>query len=86
MHYLTFLTQKSTSTNSWHDAEIECNIEGGHLVSIENDAEQQLAHDLAVEERDKVWIGYTEEVSGGDRCSETLCSLNKTVTKSQRGY
>ncbi|XP_063889754.1 dromaiocalcin-1-like [Scylla paramamosain] len=76
--------KKSTSPNSWHDAEIECSIEGGHLVSIGSDSEQQLAHDLALEERDKVWIGYTEEVSDRDPYSETLCSLTMTIFKGHR--
>lgn len=70
--------KKSTQSNSWHDAEIECVIEGGHLVSVESDAEQMLAHDLALEERDKVWIGYTEENHPGEFTWVDGSGSNKT--------
>ncbi|KAG0695880.1 Macrophage mannose receptor 1 [Chionoecetes opilio] len=58
--------KKSSGVDSWHDAEVECMMDGGHLMCIDGDAEQQLAYDLALTEHDKVWIGLTEENHAGE--------------------
>ncbi|XP_042221405.1 C-type mannose receptor 2-like, partial [Homarus americanus] len=53
--------KRSTEVHSWHDALVECNMEGASLISITGTLEQQWATDFATEAHDSVWTGLTEE-------------------------
>jgi hypothetical protein len=49
--------------SSWDDAQLSCELSGGHLVTIGNDAEQAIAWSLAMGIGPTVWIGATDEGS-----------------------
>lgn len=50
---------------SWENAQLSCEIAGGHLVTIGSDAEQAIAWDLAMDVGMPVWIGATDAGSEG---------------------
>lgn len=56
------MIQRSDSSDSWNNALVSCDIEGGLLASIHSDVENQVAHDFALGAHDNLWIGFTEEV------------------------
>ena len=56
-------SQESKNKRSWHDGELECNLQGGHLVIINDEHENRFAHDVALHRGTNLWIGLSEEVA-----------------------
>jgi uncharacterized protein YraI len=52
-----------TEENSWLDAKIDCESQGGHLVTITSEDENDFIKTLA--DSNKVWLGLTDELSEG---------------------
>lgn len=56
----------TTTAGTWHDAENEAVASGGHLVTINDAAEQQwLVTTFGIGGQDSAWIGFTDEAVEG---------------------
>ena len=54
--------QEGIGRKSWPDSNFECSLMGAHLIYIDNDMENQYAHDVAYHRGSNLWIGLTEKV------------------------
>jgi len=57
----------SVATKTWTDAKADCEANGGHLVTIADEAEQKIVQDLfSYDTSTTAWIGATDEVTEGE--------------------
>ena len=53
-----------TNYLTWAEAKEDCEVRGGHLVTISNFEENEFVSSFAAE-RNTIWIGFTEEANEG---------------------
>lgn len=53
-----------TEAKSWSDAKIDCEIQGGHLVTITSQGENDFVKNLA--DSNRIWLGLTDEANEGN--------------------
>ena len=57
----------SVNTKTWTEAKADCEANGGHLVTIADEAEQKIVQDLfSYDSSTTAWIGATDETTEGE--------------------